>query len=80
MASLNLVGIIYICLALLLERTIAQQDDYDCPSSDAMVHAGCKVYTVFENPCSTVQQEMMKRVNGQAGEHFMRYNIIFSFH
>ena len=24
------------------------------------------MYTVFENPCTTVQQEMMKRINGQA--------------
>ena len=41
------------------------EDDYDCPSSPAMFHASCKVYTVFENPCTTVQQEMMKRINGQ---------------
>jgi hypothetical protein len=36
-----------------------------CPDSPASVHASCKVMTVFENQCSTVQQEIMKRINGQ---------------
>jgi hypothetical protein len=46
--------------------SIALGDNYECPSSPAKSHAGCQVYTVFENQCSAVQQEMMKRVNGQA--------------
>ena len=38
---------------------------YECPSSPDKSHAGCQVYTVFENQCSVVQQEMMKvRVDG----------------
>ena len=60
-----LLHVVISCLFLL--ACYAQiEEDYDCPSSPSMVHASCKVYTVFENPCSTVQQEMMKRVNGQA--------------
>ena len=43
----------------------AQPYDYNCPTSGAMIHAGCRVNTQFSNECSTVQQEMMKRINGQ---------------
>mmetsp|Transcript_1540 Transcript_1540/g.2709 ORF Transcript_1540/g.2709 Transcript_1540/m.2709 type:complete len:168 (-) Transcript_1540:263-766(-) len=38
----------------------------DCPSSGSKVHAGCQVTTVFEDSCSTVQQEVTKRINGQS--------------
>jgi hypothetical protein len=57
---------VFVFLTVILSVVTSQQTDYDCPSSPAKVHASCRVYTVFENPCTTVQQEMMKRVNGQA--------------
>lgn len=52
-------------ILLVIFNYIVAENDFSCPTSGSAVHAGCKVYIVFENPCSTVQQEMMKRINGQ---------------
>ncbi len=43
----------------------AQPYDYNCPKSGSPVHAGCKVNINFINSCTTVQQEMKNRINGQ---------------
>jgi hypothetical protein len=53
-------------LAAVVALVSAQKTDFECPASKSPVHASCQVYTVFEDPCTTVQSEMMWRVNGQA--------------
>lgn len=53
---------------------------YECPSSPAKSHAGCQVYTVFENQCSVVQQEMMKvRVDGDGDESCIYTMVVQHF-
>jgi len=58
-------AILFVALAILSIVFAAQPYDYNCPPSAASMHAGCKVNTRFESTCETVQQEMMKRINGQ---------------
>jgi len=58
-------AILFVVFAIISVAFAAQPYDYNCPASSAMMHAGCKVNTQFKNTCDTVQQEMLKRINGQ---------------
>ena len=58
--------VVIVCSFANLAQSQTPYSDYQCPASKATVHASCEVQITFENPCTTVQQEMMRRVNGQA--------------
>ena len=40
---------------------------YQCPSSPALMHAGCQVMIAFENSCDSVTAEIKARINGEGG-------------
>ena len=44
-----------------LQLFAARGATYDCPKSASLQHAGCMVSTLFKNPCSAVQQEVLAR-------------------
>ena len=52
-------------LILVFISIVSADTQYNCPSSDAKQHAGCKFHVTFENSCDDVKEEMRKRIAGQ---------------
>lgn len=60
---------------LLLLSFLVNVSGYTCPSSPAMQHASCQNLIIFENSCSTVTGEIMKRIDVSNKLRFRLYHF-----
>ena len=60
-------------LILVFISIVSADTQYNCPSSDAKQHAGCKFHVTFENSCDDVKEEIKTREEFKTDEDYQEY-------